>query len=334
MTERGGGEQSVENTDILTQAILATVAYFDMFDYPLTATEIWQGLYMENTSHKSRVTSYSIADVLNCLENSARIEKHVACKNGFYFLQGRANILQTRHQRYLIGQPKWQRARWLTKILRLLPFVRMVAVCNKIAYNNADGNSDIDLFIVTKPGRIWTTRVLVTAVASLLGIRRHGQKIADRICLSFYITERAQNLEKLSSTTPDTHFMYWITQIAPVFSLNRVASSFWAANQWLTKHLPNFVPYHGVDYQRHIIDGWLASSIRGASEKMLRGSLGNTLEKKLKKLQLKKMSAKTNSARWENNTNVVVSDDVLKFHERDARERSRQKFLQKLGQLA
>lgn len=324
----------MNNKANLEQAILATVVYFDMFDYPLTASEIWQELYVEGMSYELRVTSYSLFDVRKCLESSERIKSLAENKNGFYFLRGRENILRIRHQRYLIGQPKWRRACWLTRILRLVPFIRLVAVCNKIAYDNADDNSDIDLFIITKPGRIWTARMLVTTITSLSGIRRHSDKIKDRVCLSFYVTERALDLKKLSHLSPDTHFMYWTTQIAPIFKVDKTAADFWTANSWLKKYLPNFIPYRGVDYQRHITDNKLTSFGREISEKILRGGLGNVLERKLKKLQLKKMSAKTNSARWEDNTNVVVSDDVLKFHERDAREKLRRKFRENLKALS
>ncbi|NQV13256.1 MAG: hypothetical protein HQ530_03060 [Parcubacteria group bacterium] len=323
----------MDNQADLEKAILSTIVYFDMFDYPLTATEIWQGLYWEMRDGRSKILDYSIADIIECLENSNKIKSLADNKNGFYFRRGREEIIQTRHQRYLIGQSKWQRAQRITKTLRLVPFIRMIAVCNKIAYNNAGDDSDIDLFIIIKPGRIWTTRTLVTIITGLLGVRRHGRKIKDRVCLSFYITGKAMNLEKLSATKPDTHFMYWITQIAPIFSLNETATAFWQANKWIKNHLPNFTSYQGVDYQRQIIDSQLTSFVRQTAEKILSGGLGNIIERKLKKLQLKKMSAKTNSARWKNNTNVVVSDNILKFHERDARMELRREFLTRLKDI-
>ncbi|MBU1178524.1 hypothetical protein KJ903_04925 [Patescibacteria group bacterium] len=320
----------------LEKAILAAVIYFDMFAYPLTATEIWQGLYFEpaiDNSPTNKQDAYSIAEVIKCLQTSNNIKRYTTSQNGFYFRQGRSEILATRHQRYLIGQPKWRRACWIIKILRLTPFVHLLAVCNKIAYDNADDDSDIDLFIIIKPGRIWTARMIVTLITSLLGVRRHGDKIKDRACLSFYITERALDLAQLAHTTPDTHFMYWITQIAPIFSLNNTQSTFWQANNWIKKHLPNSTSYQGVDYQRQVTNGVLTNLVRRMEEKILSGWVGDKLEEKLKKLQLKKMSAKTKSARWQDNTDVVVTDDVLKFHERDARVKWRQEFIKRLATL-
>lgn len=326
----------------LEWAIISTIAYFDIFSYPVTATEIWKWLYTENSKyHPSTLLragiqnpKFSIHDVIQSLENSEKINKFTSHQNGFYFLKGREETLQTRHRRYLIGQPKWKKARWITKILRCVPFVKMIAVCNKIAYDNADNDSDIDLFIIIKPGRIWTARIIITVITSLLGVRRHQDKIKDRACLSFYITTRALDLEKLAGQESDTHFMYWTTQIAPLFSIEGLNNKFFAANNWIRRHLPNFIPYQGIDFQRHLPDNGLTHNLRKALEKILTGTLGNYLETRVKKTQLGKMDKKTTSVRWQNNTNVVVTDDVLKFHERDARGKCRKEFLDKLEMLS
>lgn len=38
----------------------------------------------------------------------------------------------------------------------------------------ADENSDIDLFIITKKDNLWTARFIVTAITLILGIRRRN----------------------------------------------------------------------------------------------------------------------------------------------------------------
>ena len=76
-----------------------------------------------------------------------------------------------------------------------------MALCNSRAMGEADENSDIDLFIITKKGNLWTARCIVTVLSSLMGIRRrntHGlqkwgpdyiKRTKDKFCLSFFITE-------------------------------------------------------------------------------------------------------------------------------------------------
>lgn len=49
-----------------------------------------------------------------------------------------------------------ERARKYAKFLRHLPGIRRVWVCNSLSMNAADADSDIDLFIETAPGGLWT----------------------------------------------------------------------------------------------------------------------------------------------------------------------------------
>jgi predicted nucleotidyltransferase len=76
-------------------------------------------------------------------------------------------------------------------LLRATPFVEMIALTGSMAEGRARAESDIDLFIQTKPGRIWTTRVMVTVIIQLAGIRRTETKIVGRICLNWYATFNA-----------------------------------------------------------------------------------------------------------------------------------------------
>lgn len=49
-----------------------------------------------------------------------------------------------------------ERARKYAKILRFFPGIRRIWVCNSLSMNAADADSDIDLFIETAPGGLWT----------------------------------------------------------------------------------------------------------------------------------------------------------------------------------
>ena len=55
--------------------------------------------------------------------------------------------------------------------------------------NNTFKNSDIDLFLTVKKGRIWTVRTLSMALTQILGQRRHNKKITNKICLNYYVAE-------------------------------------------------------------------------------------------------------------------------------------------------
>ena len=138
-----------KNNQQLEKAIVSAVAYFDIFDFPLTFFEIWQNLYFE----KEGCQKFSLTDVsgkLNELIKQNVVEK----KDGFYFFSGRAEIIKTRLDRYKLAEKKYHLALKIAKIFSFIPFVKLTAICNSLAYANSRRGSDIDFFIVTREKRI------------------------------------------------------------------------------------------------------------------------------------------------------------------------------------
>ena len=79
------------------QAIWRTLAYVDLFDYPLTAVEIHR--YLE--------------DVQAALASSPLLAGQLICQNGFYCLPGREAVFAIRQQRQQQAQTLWAAARRL-----------------------------------------------------------------------------------------------------------------------------------------------------------------------------------------------------------------------------
>src|SRR3989338_10540556 len=167
--------------DNLDQAILASLAYFDTFDYPLNLVEIHKWLYQYSGP-------VSLWEIKERLANSPLV-KRVETKDGFYFLTGRPEIVTVRLRRYLLAEKKFKIEDRAVYWLRGLGFIKLIAVCNNVGYNNGRAESDIDFFIIARQGHLWWTRLWVTFLMSLLGLRRHARQIVNRICLSFYLAE-------------------------------------------------------------------------------------------------------------------------------------------------
>jgi predicted nucleotidyltransferase len=191
----------------LEKAVLATLVYYDVLDRPLTSWEVFK--YLNNTGlRKSKVQSFeydlalqdrssqcqTLDSVLETLENSSELKKIIDQKNGFYFLKGRQEIVKERIERQKIADQKWKKAKRVIKLLQLIPFIRLVAVSGSLAMNNTKKESDIDLLIVAKSGRIWTCRGLTTLFIHLIGQRRHGSLTKDRFCLNHYLTDLKNSL--------------------------------------------------------------------------------------------------------------------------------------------
>lgn len=117
---------------------------------------------------------------------------------------------------------KWRqkylkKAKFWLPLLRFVPGVRGAAVCNSLTFGGGGKKSDIDLFLITAPNRLWTARLLTTIFFQICGVRRHGQKIEGRLCLSFFIDETAMDFEKIALKPFDPYLALWIAFLHPVF---------------------------------------------------------------------------------------------------------------------
>ena len=108
----------------------------------------------------------------------------------------------------------WRRVMRFAPMLRFVPGVRMVAVCNSLALGEVRPESDIDLFIVARAGWLFRVRFLSVLLMQILGVRRYGKKIAGRFCLSFYVDERALDLSWVDM--PGDYMERWLSSLRPI----------------------------------------------------------------------------------------------------------------------
>jgi len=234
---------------------------------------------------------------------------------GFYFLAGRHDILKSRNDFYNLANKKHKIATKAARILRFLPGVKMIAIGNNFYYHDT---SDIDLFIVVAADRLWLLRSLITIIVHIIGLRRHGKKVVNRLCLSFYVSEKNENLSNLT-LLEDPYFYYWLSFLIPLYQEPGYYQHFWEENKWLTEKLPNTSGL-GLDYAWNVRDNLFFRSVRRLLSGLIFSRFGATLEKVFKKIQLKKMAGNISSLAKEDDTRVIISDSVLKFHENDRRE--------------
>ncbi len=310
----------------LERSILASLAYFDVFDYPLRVEELWRWLYATEADSQA-VAAASPADVEQALA-SGRLAQFIERAGSYVSLAGRSGIVATRMERRALSERKWQRARRVVSLLRTVPFVQFVGVVNTLAIDNARPESDIDFFIIVRRRRLWLTRLMVTAFAHLLGVRRHGRRVANRVCLSFFVSDAKLNLEPLSIDAGDPYLTYWITQVAPMFEREGVWRRFRDHNHWVTRYLPH--GFAGSPGPRQT-ETFLVHTLRWLPELVLSSPLGRLFELIARWLQLKHMRRKTGSPRLAGMTDVVVNDEILKFHERDRRREYREAFHARLA---
>lgn len=211
----------------LDVAILKTLCYSDLFDYPLMEEEIIHFLIEQPAGPKE--VSRALAQLV--------AEKKVEDQAGLFFLPGRKEIVGIRLRREEISAKKFARALSLAKLLRFLPWVRAVFLTGALATGNADPQDDLDFLIVTKENRVWITRLLATLLFDLLGVRRRGkEKFADKVCLNMFLSESAIVVPKNEQNLFSAHE---VALARPLWTKDLLHKRFLGENSWVRKYLTN-----------------------------------------------------------------------------------------------
>lgn len=312
----------------ILKSILETLAYYDLFDFPLTAQEIFLlRPSRANRDGRHDVLAPVFEEVVRELDAS-KAAGVLSLKNGFYFLPGREMIVRARTERYDLAEKKYQRALAFFRLARFAPFLRAVFVCNTLGRSNARAGSDIDLFIVTAPGRVWLTRLMVAGLAALLRVRPTAEEAKDKLCLSFFVTADALNLQSLA-LNGDVYLAHWLRDLYPIYDEAEIGRRLPEENRWF--------PPAGIDGIIRLPAARRDLSASGlwlkkGTERIVNRLAGDRLEAWAKRLQLAWMPEKLKRLAAAGSA-VVLSDAVLKFHDADRREEIRKKYESKVYEL-
>ena len=306
----------------LNKNILATIIYYDGFDYPLTAFEIWK--YMIRTDYadnKKTEMQISLTEAMKQLKDESLLS-YIENKNGFYFLKGRKNLVEKRIARNKISMGKMKILRKAVWLLRYVPFVRMVGITGALAMKNAKAKSDLDVLVVFQKGKIWTGRTLATLLMHIFKKRRHGRKISDRVCLNFFITD-----ESLEISTKDLYSASEYMFLFPVYGFETY-KRFQIKNSWIKSIKPAYflseIPPMGI-----MQDSKLSKSLRRIGEALFSFAW---LEKILKKIELKKIMQ--NPKTRQEGSLIYANDDALIFLPDPHGPKVFEEFKKKVGELS
>jgi len=318
----------------LAQSFIQTLAWFDLFDYPLTAEELYRWLWLVpiQASGNPRA-SLPYLTYCQALEEE-RVAGALGYQDGFYFMPGRADSVGKRQRKIPLIEAKLKIARRAAKKIRWIPFARAVFVANTVAAGTADADSDIDVLIVVKHGRLYLTRLLVTLSLQVWRLRRTKQNIADRICLCFYLTDESLDLSSIRLGEPDIYLAYWLTQLIPLYDPHHLERELTRQNGWISAYLP----HAGNDFillrRSRVDDTRPSAGWKKFFETAWRGRYGDLLEAQAKAAQLAKMKMNLTSLQNEPDSRVVINDRMLKFHENDRREEYRRKWQERYREVS
>jgi predicted nucleotidyltransferase len=268
------------------QDILATLSYFDIFDYPLTQTEIAQFLKSD----------YCHEEFTVCLNNLI-MESWVHKFDEFYTLHDNYSLVQRRRKGNIQAKSMLKTAEKIAGFLSGFPFVKGIAISGSLSKNFADENSDIDFFIITERNRLWLARTFMHCfkkIAILL-------KKQDWFCMNYYIDEEMLQIREKN--------IYTATEVATLLPLRGIGifQEFFKQNAWSK----NFLPNHSlrISYVEEAKNSFLKKTV----EYIFRNPAGAFLDRLLMKLSIYRWHKKTRSGRL-NKRGIVMSMDASRHY--------------------
>jgi hypothetical protein len=291
----------------LSLAILHTVVYADIFDYPLSLYEIQRYLTSDTAS---------IETVSALLQDGSIVPGLLNRMGEYYVLRGREKIVSTRKRRKQIASHLWLEAIRFGRMIASLPFVRMVSVTGSLAMNNVEENGDIDYLIVTANDHLWFCRLLVLLVVRLASWR------GVNLCPNYIISERA-----LKITPQSLYAAHEFAQMVPLSGMD-VYQQMRILNSWVKDYLPNAdgIPAAVADQSvRSESVSWLRTML----EAILMTPLGTWLERWEMNRKIRKLSMENIG-----NLEATFNTDLCKGHSNRHGQRTEMVLRERLAHLS
>lgn len=288
----------------VADAILHTLVYADLFDYPLTSDEIHRYL-----------TGYPapLEVVAQHLHQDGRLGEYLGSTSPFWFLAGREHLVALRREREAFSRVLWPQAKRFGRLIAAVPFVRLVSITGSLAMNNVNSpEDDIDLLIVASRNRVWLARGLTILIVRL------AQRFGVEICPNYVIAEH-----HLELGVPNLFTAHEMAQLIPLHGLDmyyRLLEN----NAWLTAFLPNASP-RLVSVRETGTPMRLGQRVLEAA---LDGSLGDTVERWERKRKIPRLCQ---IADERGASGAIYTADLCKGHADDHAGSVYQKYVARLA---
>jgi len=253
----------------VSHSVFHTLAYADVFDYPLTVSEVYRYLTSVDAS---------LEEVTLTLTDETLFSKI----DDYYTLRGREGIVETRRRRAEVADRLWLKATRYGQIIASLPFVRMVAVTGSLSMNNVEEGKDIDFMIVTAPQHLWTCRAFTLVLARLAKFE------GVDLCPNYLITTNALAI--------DEHSLYVAHELAQMIPLSgrEIYGEMCRLNDWMADYLPHSLMV--AELPKGVKPVYQPSWTQSVLEKLLRLPFFNWFEKWEMDRKIKRLSCEQSSS--------------------------------------
>lgn len=116
-------------------------------------------------------------------------------------------------------------------LLKICPTVRFVGITGKSAMSGLQKNDDLDLFLITRKGTLWTTRFFGVLLAKIFGIHTK-----TGVCLNLFFDESNVCIPQQKQ---NSYIAHEILQMKPIVNKEKIYQKFLTKNSWIYQYFPN-----------------------------------------------------------------------------------------------
>lgn len=187
-----------------------------------------------------------------------------------------------------------------TQFLSRLPGVAAIFLSGSRAQGKSHKHSDIDLFIIAQPGRIWTARFFVYLTLFIQGTMRRNRSTKNSFCPNHFITADSLEIQE-----KDAYSAHLFSHNKPLHDLNNIFVQFAKTNQpWVQNFGESF---DGKWLMAHSLwENKTPHKIRSFPQKLI--------ESILKHIQIAKIKRNPDSKLP--GAKIILTDTELRFHPR------------------
>ncbi len=297
---------SVVALSTIQEAVIKTLLYYDIFNYPLTASEIHRFCALKETQSQ--------------IDNALRgllTEGHVFKFDELYSLHDNEQMIQRRLSGNRAASEMIPVAQRQARLIASFPFVRAVMASGSLSKGYIDEESDLDFFIVTEPGKLWIARTLLVLYKRVMLGNSHKM-----FCTNYFVDEHHLVIEEKNLFTATE-----LATVIPLFSYP-LYTQLQDNNAWLKKYFPNYES-RSNDTEVHLNKGMLTRFL----ELVLRPTAG----------PLERLSMLMTFRRWRRLYGNYHADDfevafkttrhVSKNHPRNFQKKVMERYHEKLVQF-
>lgn len=250
----------------LQQHILRTLAYFDIFSYPLKSEEIRLFLGCRESQEK-------IDSELGIMSLNQSIYK----VGHFFALHDNMAMCARRLKGNALAEKEMVNAIKAARLLAAFPYVKGIAVSGSLSKNFCTEKTDIDFFIITAANRLWIARTLMHFYKKFTFLT--GKQ--NWFCMNYYIGIDRPVIEEKN--------IFTAIEVATLLPMQgkEALITFHNNNNWVSAYLPACQP--SLDAVPGIKKGIAAVIV----EKLFNNSLGNRVDSWLMNITKKRWEKKT-----------------------------------------